>query len=158
MKLLFICTHNRCRSILAEAIANHLSQGDLQAFSAGSSPQDRVHPLSLKYLKDNGIDATGLVSQSWDEFENSDPDAIITLCDDAAQETCPVWFDKTVQVHWGLVDPSRDLGDLSRERLAFNRTIDVLSRRVSSLTEPSNIVLRGEPLRVFLTNLAQTIV
>ena len=109
MKLLFICTHNRCRSILAEAITNHVSDGRIVAVSAGSAPQGEVHPMSLKYLDEHGVSLEGLSSQSWDDYENFSPDAILTLCDSAAQESCPVWFDHSVQVHWGLSDPSSKL-------------------------------------------------
>ena len=101
MKILYICTHNRCRSILSEAITNHLAKGKFQAFSAGSQPADHVHPLSIKYLKERGISIEGLKSKSWEEFEEEQPDIVITVCDNAANEVCPVWFGNTLKIHTG---------------------------------------------------------
>ena len=86
IKLLFICTHNRCRSILAEAITRHLADNRIIAASAGSTPQDTVHPLSIQFLQERGISTEGLRSQSWDEFEEFAPDAVLAMCDTAAAE------------------------------------------------------------------------
>src|SRR5690606_2392558 len=86
MKILFICTHNRCRSILAEAITNLMSDGRIVAKSAGSQPAGMIHPLTLRYLHDAGVSTDGLYSKSWDELESFEPDVVITVCDDAAQE------------------------------------------------------------------------
>ena len=157
MKLLFICTHNRCRSILAEAITNHIAGGKISAVSAGSSPQGEVHPLSLKYLAEHQISIEGLRSKSWDEFENYDPDAIITLCDSAADESCPIWFGQSLQVHWGLSDPSKASVDEAEQRTFFNSTIELLSRRTRALLESGSPALRGEPLRVSLRQIADQI-
>lgn len=158
IKLLFICTHNRCRSILAEAIANHIGGDAIQAASAGSSPQGQVHPLSLKYLAEHGVRTDGLCSQSWDEFEHFSPDAVLTLCDSAAQETCPVWFGKLVQVHWGLSDPSAidTMGDDS-ERESFNKTINILERRIRALLDSDVNVSDREALRATLSQIAVNI-
>jgi len=154
MKLLFICTHNRCRSILAEAVTNHIGAGRIKAFSAGSSPQHQVHPLSLHFLDQNGIDTQGLSSQSWDEFSELNPDAILTLCDNAASETCPVWFDSSVQVHWGLSDPSGgELPDGERAE-RFEATINVLERRIRALMQENNLSLRGQALEQKLHDIA----
>ncbi len=154
MKLLFICTHNRCRSILAEAITNHIGANKISAASAGSSPQGAVHPLSLKYLQEHDISTDGLKSQSWDEFEGFEPDAILTLCDSAAQEACPVWFDTAVQVHWGLEDPSKDGGGTAQQRDSFNATIGVLQRRVKRLLQADLQNLSGVQLRQELVDIA----
>ena len=108
MKLLFICTHNRCRSILAEAISNHLANGKIIARSAGSSPAGEVHPLSIQFLQEKGIATDHCQSQSCNDFADFEPDAVITLCDSAASEACPVWFGNAAQVHWGLRDPSKN--------------------------------------------------
>ena len=107
MKILYICTHNRCRSILAEAITNHLSAGSLVARSAGSQPAGEVHPLTLKFLKKKGIDTSEIKSQSWNEMENFSPDVVITVCDSAASEACPIWLGDSPKAHWGLPDPSK---------------------------------------------------
>lgn len=142
MKILYICTHNRCRSILSEAITNHLAKGKLQAFSAGSQPVGEVHPLSLKYLAEKGISTEGLKSQSWDEFESVDPDIVVTVCDSAAAaEACPVWFGDTVQVHWGLPDPSKLQGTEADVRDAFYSVMSTIERRVQKL-----LALNLEPL------------
>lgn len=133
MKILYICTHNRCRSILSEAITNHLSDGTIQAFSAGSQPAGEVHPLSLKYLTEKGISITGLQSQSWDDFEAEQPDIVVTVCDSAANEACPVWFGNTVKVHWGLPDPSKLEGSEEQLRNAFFSVIDTIEQRVNAL-------------------------
>lgn len=133
MKILYICTHNRCRSILSEAITNHLSKGRLEAFSAGSQPAGQVHPLSLKYLAEKGIAIEGLKSQSWDDFEAGQPDIVITVCDSAAAEACPVWFGDTVKVHWGLPDPSKRKGTEAEIRDAFYGVMNTIERRVQKL-------------------------
>lgn len=157
MKLLFICTHNRCRSILAEAVANHISNGRIAAFSAGSSPQSEVHPLSIQFLRRRGIETDGLSSQSWNEFSELEPDAILTLCDSAAAESCPVWFDASVQVHWGLSDPSG--GDLSEQERAekFEATINLLERRIMAIMDDDNHSLRGPELQNKLNAIASQI-
>ena len=135
MKILFICTHNRCRSILAEAVTRQLGAPLLEARSAGSQPAGQVHPLSLKYLEEAGIDTAGLTSQSWDEHEQWAPDVVITVCDQAAGEQCPLWFGKAVKVHWGLADPSRLDGSDEEVAEAFRRTIRLLQSRIRQLRE-----------------------
>ncbi len=133
MKILYICTHNRCRSILSEAITNHWAWGRIKARSAGSQPAGEVHPLSLKYLQEAGIATRGLKSQSWDEFENFNPDVVITLCDSAAGEACPLWFGKALKLHWGLADPSRLEGGEEAVAQAFRNTMQEIRQRVEGL-------------------------
>ena len=133
LKLLFICTHNRCRSILSEAISNHRGAGRILAHSAGSSPVGQVHPLSIRYLQEAGIPTDGLRSQSWDEFETFGPDVVITVCDDAAKEVCPVWFGNHLQLHWGLSDPSKVEGSDADKAAAFRQTIAEIERRTDRL-------------------------
>ncbi len=135
MKILFICTHNRCRSILAEAIANHFGGDDIVARSAGSQPVGEVHPLSLKYLKEQGVSTEGLTSQSWDEHESWQPDVVITVCDSAAGESCPVWFGHSIKVHWGLADPSKLSGSDDDIANAFRNTMAILKNRIQRLSE-----------------------
>jgi arsenate reductase len=135
MKLLFICTHNRCRSILAEAVTNFYGQGVLTAKSAGSQPAGEVHPLTLKYLDEFGIPTAGLCSQSWDVHESWEPNIVITVCDSAAGEPCPLWFGQCAKVHWGLADPSRMAGEESAIRNAFVETIATLKNRIEKLTK-----------------------
>lgn len=133
MKLLFICTHNRCRSILAEAITNDFGKGRLIAKSGGSRAVDEVHPLSLQYLAEANISTEGLSSQCWDEHESWQADVVITVCDSAAGEACPAWFGQSLNVHWGLVDPSRLKGSEDVIAEAFRKTIGIVQSRIETL-------------------------
>jgi arsenate reductase len=130
VKLLFICTHNRCRSILCEAIANQRGAGVLRAASAGSAPVEVVHPLTLRYLNERGYETLGLSSQSWLDLESFDPDRVITVCDSAAGEACPLWMGEVEKIHWGLPDPSRVEGDDEAIRSAFMAVIDRIENQV----------------------------
>lgn len=133
MKILYICTHNRCRSILSEAITNHVAGDKITAKSAGSQPVGEVHPLSIKYLQEAGISTAGLTSQSWDEFEDFNADIVVTVCDSAAGESCPVWFGNSVKIHWGLADPSKLEGSDEEISDAFRQTIKQITQRVEQL-------------------------
>jgi arsenate reductase len=135
MKLLFICTHNRCRSILGEAIANFEGKGLITAQSAGSQPSGQVHPLTIEYLQKYGFSTTGLQSKSWNDLADFEPDYVITVCDSAAREACPLWLGKAPKVHWGLADPSR-LADEGRQQLdqAFGRIIKTIASRIAKIT------------------------
>ena len=130
MKLLFVCTHNRCRSILCEAIASQRGVGVLKAASAGSAPVGVVHPLTLRYLEERGYQTAGLQSQSWHGLEGFEPDRVITVCDSAAGETCPLWMGEVEKHHWGLPDPSRVEGDDEAIRSAFMAVIDRIENKV----------------------------
>ena len=134
-KILYVCTHNRCRSILAEAVTRHLAADQIIAASVDSSPVDQVHPLSLHYLTEKGISTQGLRSQSWHELESFHPNLIITLCDQATAETCPAWLGKGISIHWGLQDPSRVNGSEQEIAKAFNATIDRLIRVICKVLE-----------------------
>ena len=133
LRFLFICTHNRCRSILAEAITQQLAKGRIIAASAGSQPVSDVHHLSLKFLKERGFSTKGLYSKSWHQFKDFKANAIVTLCDQAAMETCPIWFGEEVRSHWGLNDPSCVIGNEQQVKSAFYNTIDTIEHRVNSL-------------------------
>ena len=130
MKLLFICTHNRCRSILCEAITSQRGAGLLEAASAGSAPVDAVHPLTLRYLEERGYQTAGLRSQSWHELEAFDPDRVVTVCDSAAGEACPLWMGEVEKIHWSLPDPSRVESDEEAVRSAFVAVIDRIENKV----------------------------
>lgn len=153
MKILYICTHNRCRSILSEAITNHIANGKITAKSAGSQPAGEVHPLSIKYLQEAGIATDELRSQSWDEFEAFEPDLVITVCDSAAGETCPVWFGKSLKVHWGLADPSKLQGSEEDIAIAFRATIEQIKQRVQQLVNLDVNVNDKTALKSALANL-----
>lgn len=135
LKVLFICTHNRCRSILCEAIANQTTDGKLLAKSAGSTPSGVVHPLTLTHLEKNGFSTEGLVSQSWDEHEDFHADVVFTVCDNAAGESCPVWFGNSIKAHWGLNDPSKLADDEEKANEAFTEVINIIKTRMQSLAE-----------------------
>ena len=131
--VLFLCTHNSARSILAEAIMNHLAPGRFKAFSAGSSPSGKVNLLALETLQKAGLDTQGLRSKNWDEFAISgapEMEIVITVCDNAAGEVCPIWPGHPIRVRWGLDDPSRVSGDDQARRRAFSKTYQEISRRL----------------------------
>ena len=139
LHVLFLCTHNSARSILAEAILNHVGEGKFQAFSAGSSPRpnQQPHPLALEVLQNAGISIDGLHSKNWDEFALPDAphmDLIITVCDNAAGEVCPIWPGHPATAHWGYTDPSAGDASEAQQREAFRQTLLALHRRLSLLT------------------------
>lgn len=154
VKILYICTHNRCRSILSEAITNKVGAGILEARSAGSSPSGEVHPLSLKYLQEAGYPTDGLRSQSWDDFESWNPDIVITVCDQAAAESCPVWFGNNLKVHWGLADPSKVEGTDDEKAAAFRGTIAEIEGRCRRLV---HLLHRGSNENEFAEAIANLI-
>jgi arsenate reductase (thioredoxin) len=144
MKLMFICTHNRCRSILCEAITNHLAGGRILAVSAGSQPAGEIHPLTLKYLQARQIPVSGLASKSWDDIQVV-PDAVITVCDSAASEACPLWLGDAPRVHWGLPDPSKAEGTEDEIRCRFTSVMDTVEARIRALMAvPENLQSVGE--------------
>jgi len=118
---------------LSEAITNQLAKGLITAKSAGSQPAGKVHPLSLKYLAESGYSTEGLISQSWNDFERFEPDVVVTVCDSAASEVCPVYFGNSLKVHWGLSDPSKIEGDELQIKQAFLECIDQIAERVKKL-------------------------
>ncbi len=133
MKILYICTHNRCRSILSEAITNHLGEGVVTAVSAGSQPVGEVHPLTLKYLSERSIATDGLTSESWDGMQSAQPDLVVTVCDSAAGENCPLWMGNTRKLHWGLPDPTKVEGSDEEIAEAFSSVIERIEKRVAVL-------------------------
>ena len=138
LNVLFLCTHNSARSILAEAILNHIGQGRFKAWSAGSSPRDnqQPHPLGLQVLQAAGIATDGLRSKSWDEFAQPDAphmDLVITVCDNAAGEVCPYWPGQPATAHWGYPDPSAGDGTEAQKHEAFRQTLHALRRRLELL-------------------------
>ncbi|MEH6346158.1 MAG: arsenate reductase ArsC [Bermanella sp.] len=153
MKILFICTHNRCRSILSEAIVNHKNDPRLIAASAGSQPVGEVHPLSVKYLSEAGIKTGGLKSQSWDELETFNADIVVTVCDSAAGEACPVWFGKSIKLHWGLNDPSKVQGSEAEIKAAFLTVMKEIEGRVKAILNLDLDNLSGDALKAALVKL-----
>ncbi|TAG36607.1 MAG: arsenate reductase ArsC [Polaromonas sp.] len=137
--VLFLCTHNSARSILAEAVLNHIGQGRFKAFSAGSSPRDnqQPNPMALRTLESVGISTDGLRSKTWDEFATADAphmDLVITVCDNAAGEVCPFWPGQPATAHWGYADPSAIDGTDTQKMDAFRQTLFAIKRRLELLT------------------------
>ena len=138
LNVLFLCTHNSARSILAEAVLNHIGKDRFTAFSAGSSPRDnqQPNPMALKTLQATGISTDGLRSKNWDEFALSDAprmDLIITVCDNAAGEICPFWPGQPATAHWGYADPSAIEGSDEQKLEAFRQTLFAIRRRLDLL-------------------------
>ena len=132
--VLFLCTHNSARSIIAEAVMNRLGGGNFKAFSAGSQPRGQVHPFAIDLLRNAGHDVTGLRSKSWEEFARPGAtplDFVFTVCDNAANEVCPVWPGQPMTAHWGVPDPSLAEGSETERRLAFTDTLRMLGQRIS---------------------------
>jgi len=135
LNVLFLCTHNSARSILAEALLNHMGRGRFKGFSAGSSPRDKQqpNPLALEVLQKEGIAIEGLHSKSWDEFALPDAphmDLVITVCDNAAGEVCPYWPGQPATAHWGYEDPSAGDASEDEKRMAFLKTLHMIRRRL----------------------------
>ena len=131
-KILFLCTGNSCRSLMAEALANQLGDGHLHAESAGSNPAGFAHPKALATLKKHGVKAGGLFSKSWDVFEKQRFDYVITVCDSAASETCPVFAGGFKKLHWSLPDPASVTGTETVITAAFEDTFAALKSRIES--------------------------
>ena len=147
--VLFLCTGNSARSIMAEALLRHWGEGVFNAHSAGSRPAGAVHPLALAELEARDVDIAGLRSKSWDEFGMKTAvamDLVITVCDSAANEACPILPGAPLRLHWGLPDPASALGDEAARRAAFSTVCDQLEKRIARLVtipfadrDPANI-------------------
>ena len=138
-QVLFLCTGNSARSILAEALMNHLGAGRYRAFSAGSVPKGAVHPLTLETLRAHRLPAEGFRSKSWDEFAAANApamDCIFTVCDNAAREACPVWPGHPVTAHWSIPDPAAADGSEQDRRHAFEQAYRDLESRIRAFIAP----------------------
>jgi len=138
INVLFLCTHNSARSILAEATLNHIGSGRFRGYSAGSSPREnqQPNPLALRVLTDAGISTAGLRSKSWDEFAlpgSPHMNLVITVCDNAAGEVCPFWPGHPATAHWGYADPSETVGTDAQRLEAFRQTLHAIRRRLELL-------------------------
>ncbi|HEY7670478.1 MAG TPA: arsenate reductase ArsC [Hyphomicrobium sp.] len=134
LNVLFLCTHNSARSVIAECAINSLGRGKFKGFSAGSHPRGAVHPYALELLQRLNYDVSGLRPKSWEEFATSGAprlDFVFTVCDDAANETCPVWPGQPMTAHWGVPDPSAVTGTEAERRQVFADTHRMLYQRIS---------------------------
>ncbi len=148
--VLFLCTHNSARSVIAECLMNSLGQGAFNAYSAGSTPRGEVNPFALKILKNHGHKTQGLRSKSWDEFSGEgapEIDFVFTLCDDAAAETCPVWPGNPITEHWGMPDPSKAEGTDSNKLAAFANTYSLLHYHVTKFVSLAKQDLDAKSMR-----------
>jgi arsenate reductase (thioredoxin) len=140
INVLFLCTHNSARSILAEATLNHIGEGRFKGWSAGSSPRanQQPNPLGLQVLREAGISTEGLYSKSWDEFAAPGApqmDLVITVCANAAGEQCPYWPGHPATAHWGYADPSEGEGNEAQKLQAFRRTLIAIRARLELLVQ-----------------------
>jgi arsenate reductase (thioredoxin) len=161
LNVLFLCTHNSARSILSEALLNHLGQGRFKGFSAGSSPRDnqQPNPLGLQVLRDAGISTDGLSSKSWDVFALPDAphmDLIITVCDNAAGEVCPFWPGNPANAHWSYADPSAGDASDADKLIAFHQTLLAIKRRIELLVSLPPEKLQAAALQASARGLAQS--
>lgn len=131
--VLFLCTGNSARSILAESLINHWGEGRFRGFSAGSHPRGAVHPLAIELLRQMNLPTEGLRSKSWDEFAAAGApriDLVVTVCDNAAAEVCPVWPGHPATAHWGIPDPAAVEGTPEQRMAAFRDALGTLERRI----------------------------
>lgn len=144
MNVLFLCTGNSCRSILAEATFNHLAPEGYKALSAGSRPTGEVHPRSLALLKREGISTFGYTSKSWDDLPVT-PDIVVTVCASAAGEECPAYLGKVIRAHWGVEDPAHAKGTDSQIDAAFDTAYRILRARIEAFLSLPLGDLKGKP-------------
>lgn len=159
LNVLFLCTGNSARSILAEAYLNSAGRGKFRAYSAGSRPGGKVNPFALELLAKHRIDTEGLRSKSWDEFAapgSPELDFVFTVCDNAAGETCPFWPGQPVTAHWGVEDPAAVQGSDEQKREAFRRAFTLLSSRINQLLALPFDQLSRQALRTRLQEIGRS--
>jgi protein-tyrosine-phosphatase len=160
LNVLFLCTHNSARSVLAEATLNHIGAGRFKGYSAGSHPREnqQPNPLALDVLRQAGIPIDGLRSKNWDEFARPGApqmDLIITVCDNAAGEVCPVWPGHPATAHWGYADPSEVQGTEAQRLEAFRQTLHAIRRRLDLMVALPADKLASDGLQASARQLAQ---
>ena len=157
--VLFLCTGNSARSILAESLLNEMGRGRFRAYSAGSHPAGRVNPFALELLGKNHFPAGDLRSKSWDEFAQPEAphfDFVITVCDNAAGEVCPVWPGQPMTAHWGIPDPAAVEGSDETKRRAFVQAMEQLQRRISMFVNLPFSTLEGMKLEQAVREIGKT--
>jgi len=133
LRVLFVCTHNRCRSILAESLLRARGGYRFLVASAGSAPAGEVHPQTLAFLRSKQLPTANLRSKSWDDLGDFSADVVITVCDRAASEACPLWLGRAIKAHWGVPDPTAVKGDEDAIHSAFEKTFALLQSRIDAL-------------------------
>ena len=158
MNILFLCTGNSCRSILAEAIFNALTPKEMHAVSAGSQPTGEVHPCSIALLKSKGIATEGYFSKSWDALPVT-ADIVITVCNNAAGETCPAYLGQVIRAHWGVDDPAKATGTEHEINASFELAYQILRKRIEAfLALPINELQHDNMrLKAALDNIAKLV-
>jgi arsenate reductase (thioredoxin) len=156
--VLFLCTGNSARSILAESLINHWGQGGFRGFSAGSHPKGEVHPIALQLLQDMGLPTAGLYSKSWDAFAAPEApilDFVFTVCDNAAGEACPYWPGQPITAHWGVPDPAAVEGSDAQKWFAFRTAFRALEHRIKIFTSLAIATLDAIKLKERLDGIAR---
>lgn len=147
MKILFMCTANSCRSVLCEGVFNHLAPAGMSAVSSGSFPSGRLNPRAVSTLQGLGIDTSALRSKGSESFQDNPPDIVITVCDKAGGETCPVYFGAAIKSHWGLADPSDIEGSDEEVQAAFDATVAKIRQRLTAFFALDPSALRPADLQ-----------
>ena len=147
MKMLFMCTANSCRSVLSEGLFNHVAPDGFTAISSGSLPSGKLNPRAVSTLQGLGVDTSALYSKGSEAFADSPPDIVITVCDKASGEACPVYFGPAIKSHWGLPDPSEVDGSDEAIQVAFDATVEHIKRRFAALFALDLKTLQGDDLR-----------
>lgn len=157
LNILVLCTGNSCRSVLGEGLINHLAAGRFRAYSAGSHPIGRVNPNALATLARHGLPTEGYASKSWEDLGDTRIDIMISVCDSAAGETCPVYLGTAVRGHWGLPDPAHVTGSADIVEAAFEETCAALERRIGGLLELPVETMSREDLAAALNRIGAEI-
>ena len=157
MKILYLCTHNACRSILCEAITRDLAKGQIEVASAGSYAAGEVHPQTLKHLDKWGYSTSNLHSKSFDDVADFAPDSVITVCDQAAKESCPIWLGSAVKAHWGLPDPTRLSSSTTKMDKMFDEVIITIEHWIEHLLAEPNLDLPPPQLAGLLKSIGEKI-
>ncbi len=154
MNVLFLCTANSCRSILSEALFNHLAPAGMRAYSAGSQPKGEVHPQALAALRRAGVATDGLSSKGTETHIELAPELVITVCDKAAGDVCPVFFGPAIKAHWGLADPAELTGTPAQIAAAFDATVAIIQTRLKAFFAARPNALGHEALQAEVRRIA----
>ncbi|MCF7971400.1 MAG: arsenate reductase ArsC [Methylococcaceae bacterium] len=153
--ILVLCTGNSCRSVMTEALLNHYGKEQIKAYSAGSHPTGKINEGTLATFKRHGLSTEGYKSQSWEDFNDIPMDIVITVCDNAAGETCPLYLTKAVRAHWGVSDPGHVDGSEEAKIAAFEQTFATLTLRVKKMLELSLETMPAEKLTAELNTIGK---